>query len=214
MPKGTLSDFQLALAQAFAREGTGFFLTGGAVLAGWELAHRTTDDLDFFTTDDEAMSHGDSALRRAAHSLGATVEPLTTSPDFRRYLVRSGGASVKVDLVRDRVPQIADKAARDGIAMDSAEEIYVNKLCALVERSEVRDLVDLMLLERKGFSLERALPLAERKDGGATAATLAWLLSTLPLPEHPPGGVSRDELLAYRKSLESRLIALARPAAT
>lgn len=61
-PKGKLSAAQFALATSFFRQTCGFFLTGGAVLAGWELAHRTTDDLDLFTDADEAMAGGDAAL--------------------------------------------------------------------------------------------------------------------------------------------------------
>ncbi|MCU0695706.1 MAG: hypothetical protein MUC96_04135 [Myxococcaceae bacterium] len=84
MPRlGRLTDRQLALAQAFFRhQPTGYFLTGGAVLAGWELAHRSTDDLDLFTLQPDAMVPGEQALRRAAAELGATVTAVTTSPDF------------------------------------------------------------------------------------------------------------------------------------
>lgn len=46
------------------------------------------------------------------------------------------------------------KLERDGVITDSAAEIFVNKLCTLVERSEVRDLVDVMLLEKQGHQLE------------------------------------------------------------
>lgn len=46
--------------------------------------------------------------------------------------------------------------------------VFVNKLCTLVERSEVRDLVDVMLLERTGLRVEDALPRAQAKDGGVT----------------------------------------------
>jgi hypothetical protein len=57
---GRLSDRQLELARAFFRhQPTGYFLTGGAVLAGWELGHRTTDDLDLFTTEAAAMLAGE-----------------------------------------------------------------------------------------------------------------------------------------------------------
>lgn len=45
-----------------------------------------------------------------------------------------------------------------------------------------------------------------------TPATIAWLLHSLPLPETPPGGVSREALLAYKQDLEERLIRIARGA--
>ncbi len=77
--RGLLTPAQLALAQAFFRHTKGFFLTGGAVLAGWELAHRPTDDLDLFTDTDEAMLTGESALLAAARELGGTIETLSTN---------------------------------------------------------------------------------------------------------------------------------------
>lgn len=53
---GLLSERQLDLARAFFRQQpTGYFLTGGAVLAGWELGHRSTEDLDLFTMMPDAM---------------------------------------------------------------------------------------------------------------------------------------------------------------
>jgi hypothetical protein len=40
-----------------------------------------------------------------------------------------------------------------------------NKLCALLGRSEVRDLVDVRALEGLGLSLTEALAAGQRKDG-------------------------------------------------
>lgn len=201
----------MRLALALGRELPEFFLTGGAVLSGWILGHRSTEDLDFFTISDEAMRAGDSVMRRVAAELHASIQEISSSPDFRRYLVALEGQSLKVDLVRDRVPQVTAKVLRDGISMDSVEEIFVNKVCTLVERSEVRDLVDVMHLERLGMRVETALFLAQKKDGGVTPASLAWLLHSFPIPERIPGNVAREELIAYRNELEQRMLELARP---
>jgi hypothetical protein len=208
---GRLSERQLDLARAFFRhQPTGYFLTGGAVLAGWELAHRTTDDLDLFTTLPDVMVTGEQALRRAAAELGGSVTAVTTSPDFRRFVVQFSDESIKVDLVRDYTVQHFAKVQRDGVTTDTAGEIFVNKLCTLVERSEVRDLVDVMLLERTGLGVENELARAQAKDAGVTPATMAWLLEGLTIPATPPGGVSQQELLDYRASLRDRLLRLSR----
>ena len=209
--RGTLSELQLALATSFFRQTSGFFLTGGAVLAGWELAHRTTDDLDLFTDTDEAMALGDSALRRAVEELEGTLEGITTAPDFRRYVATVKGQSVKVDLVRDRVAQLLPKIEREGVVMDSAQEIFANKICTLVERSEIRDVVDVMMLERTGLTVEASLPLAQRKDSGVTPAVLAWLLATLIIPASVPGTAPREEVVRFVRDLEQRMLRLAPP---
>lgn len=206
-----LTPLQRELATAFGSKSPKSFLTGGAVLVGWVLRHRTTDDLDWFTDDEIAAQAAKAALDVAAADVGGEVETLMASPDFRRALVRRGVESVKVDLVFDRAPQLFPKVVRDGIRMDSVEEIFVNKICALVGRSEIRDAVDLLALERHGLRVEDYIVGASSKDGGVTPATLAWLIGTLHIPEHLPGGGDVPELKAFLAQLEGRLLAMVHP---
>ena len=56
MKTDRLTPLQRDLVRALAQRESGFFLTGGGVLVGFVLGHRTTDDLDLFTTDDAAMA--------------------------------------------------------------------------------------------------------------------------------------------------------------
>ena len=79
-------------------------------------------------------------------------------------------------------------------------------------RSEIRDLIDLMFLERAGHRIESYIVEAERKDAGVSAATLAWLLSMFRIPERLPAEIDRGELEAFRSQLEARVRLLARPA--
>jgi hypothetical protein len=208
-----LSPLQRELLESFFRRETRFFLTGGAALAGYYLGHRRTEGLGLFTTAD-ALDDGEAVLRDAARELRATVESVQTSPTFRRRLVRRGAEAVLVDLVRDEAPQSEAGKRREGdVVLDSAEEILANKLCALLARAEVRDLVDVFFLERAGFGTEGALPLAARKDGSVTAAELAWVLSTIKIRDDAriPGGVGAATLREFAGSLERRLVALAHP---
>lgn len=209
-PKGKLTQLQSDALDEIARRAPGFFLTGGAVLVGWTLAHRSTDDLDFFTNDDLAMETGDAALRGAASTLGATITAATTSPDFRRYVLSRGGEGVRVDLVRDRTEPLRPRVVRDGIQMDSIEEIFANKIAAVVGRSEPRDLVDLMALERTGLRIEDHLGDARKKDGGVTPATIAWLLASVHAPENPDGA-DQAALESFIRDLEKRMLALSSP---
>lgn len=208
---GRLTPFQDEVAHAIAAREPRLFLTGGAVLVGWLLRHRTTDDLDFFTDEDEPAAGARAVVEDAAAGIGASVRVLQTSPSFHRFAVSRGEDTVVVDVVRDRVPQLHEKAVVDAIRMDGREEIFVNKICALVSRSEVRDLVDVLELEARGLRVEDFLAAAAKKDGGVTPATLAWLLSTFPIPDAVPGARGADELRRYAKDLEVRMAALARP---
>lgn len=208
-----LNPFQRALLEAFFRRAPSFYLTGGAALAGFYLGHRRTEDLDLFTTED-ALESGERALQEAATELGASLERLQTAPDFRRRLVRRDGESLVVDLVRERVTagQRA-KVQRGTVKLDSIEEILANKLCALLSRAELRDLVDIIFLERAGLRIEDVLPDAMQKDGGLTPAQLAWVLSELRIGDDAriPGNLSAAELRAGLESLIHRLTRLAAP---
>ncbi len=210
-----LSRLQERVLLGFFRKSRSFFLTGGAALAAYHLGHRTTDDLDLFTSSAD-LDEGVSALQSVAEEMGASIQALRTSPDFRRFLLAAGAESVVVDLVRDRAPQIhVEKLNRDGVLVDPPAEILANKLCTLLSRGEVRDLVDVLFLERAGLRVEDALGPASTKDGGLTPAQLAWVLSQITLgpDSRIPAGITPDELRAFLEDLVSRLSRLAWPAA-
>lgn len=214
MTKSRLGAFQQEILEAFFELApAGFFLTGGAALVGFHLGHRTTEDLDFFTSDDQ-LDEGAAALRAAAERRGAELDSVQTSPYLRRFLLRRGEASVLVDLVRDPGPQGTQEKRQIGtIRLDSPEEILANKLGTLLQRAELRDLVDVRALELAGYSIEAALPLAMLKDAGLTPAQLAWVLSSISIGDDAPsvGGIDAVELRRYLESLTARLARLGAP---
>lgn len=93
----------------------------------------------------------------------------------------------------------------DRFYLTGAEEILANKLCALLGRAEIRDLVDVRALEGLGLSLT--------EDGGLTPAQLAWVLSQITIGEDTdlPGAVGPAELRKYLDGLVDRLARLAHP---
>lgn len=206
--RAKLTPLQQLTLRAFFAEERGFFLTGGAALAGFHLGHRATSDLDLFTLDASAFERGRHALARVAESLEATLVVRQDAPGFKRFVLTQNGDAVVVDLVLERVVQrVAKKLEIDGIIVDPPQEIVSNKLNTIVSRMEERDLVDLYCLERAGYDVESALPSAEAKDGGCTPATLAWILSEIRIPDDTklPGDVTPAELRDYVESLLLRL---------
>jgi hypothetical protein len=139
------------------------------------------------------------------------VEHVQTAPDFRRRLVRRENQSVIVDLVSDSAPQGPQPKNRfGGVRVDPPEEILANKLCALFSRAELRDPLDVLVLERAGFRSQDTIPLASRKDADLTSAQLAWVLSQVTVGDDAaiPGGVSPTELRAFLTDLIARLTSL------
>jgi hypothetical protein len=211
--RSKLGALQQKFLRAFFSKEKRFFLTGGAALAGFYLGHRETQDLDLFTLVD-AMEEGSAAVAEAARDIRAKLESLQTSPDFRRYLLTYESEAIVIDLIRERVAQIvADKPVIGIVLIDPPEEIIANKLCALLGRAEIRDLVDVRALEVAGYAVESALPAAALKDAGLTPGQLSWVLSQITLADDlaPPGGISVEELREYLEDLIARLSTLAFP---
>lgn len=213
LTKSTLNNLQNDFLEAFFKQENGFFLSGGAALVGFYFGHRETYDLDLFTLENE-IDNGFRLINVVAKELDASVESIQTSPDFRRMLVKRSEESIVVDLVREYVFQISDeKPIVNGIRIDLPEEIFANKLCALLSRSEIRDLVDVREFEKAGFSIEDALKAAAKKDSGLTPAQLAWVLNQIKLGDdiETPGNVPVPELKNYLSELIERLQRLAFP---
>ncbi len=211
--KSTLNNLQNEFLREFFSRESHFFLTGGAALVGFYFGHRQTEDLDLFTLENE-VEKGFAIARDAAKSLDATVESIQTSPDFRRLLVTRGDEAVVVDLVREYVFQLeTEKREINGIRLDSPEEILANKLCTLLSRSEIRDLIDVRELENAGFSLENAFQVATKKDTGLSPAQLAWVLNQIKFGDDAqlPIDISVDELRDYLSDLINRLKKIAFP---
>jgi hypothetical protein len=208
-----LTELQSEVLRRFFARHDDYFLTGGAALVFY-LGHRETHDRDLFT-EGQPLEGGERTLREIASELDLIIEPVRRDPAFQRFLLRrpQGTESLLVDLVRDDAPQIAEKRVAGGIRMDSAEEILVNKLCALLSRVEIRDLVDVMALQQSGIDPIAAVWTASGKDAGVTPSQLAWVLSSFPIPQGTvvPGGVAPDALRDFRDDLIRRLAATAFP---
>lgn len=176
-----LSGLQARVLAKLAGIEPSWTLTGGAALAGFHLGHRTTRDLDLFWHGRQTVSDVRREVVARLEADGLQVAELRTTPSFCALQVRDGQQSVVVDLVAEPVPRIEppEQQSIGGvlIAVDSRHEILVNKLCALLHRSEVRDLLDIAALVAAGGDLMRALKDAPRKDGGFSALTLGWSLS-------------------------------------
>lgn len=210
-----LTPLQREVLAAFFEHERRFFLTGGAALAGFYLGHRSTDDLDLFTSEKAAFETAGFALQAAADQVSGQLEIRQDAPGFRRCVVTRGDEAVVVDLVWERVPPaFPQKLERGGIRIDPIEEILVNKLGAALSRAEERDLVDLVFLERAGYRAEQGLSAALAKDGGCTPAALAWVLSQVQVPEGVvlAGGVTGSELRGFLADLIKRLRLAALPA--
>jgi len=215
-----LTDLQNRLLKILAATDPPWTLVGGGALAAVHLRHRTTRDLDLFWRGLIELGELPVDVERQLREAALSVEPIQRSATFVRLRVADHQDTVILDLVADPSAEIEP----DGISLIDGVEIrvagkhaiLVSKLCALLSRSELRDLIDVRALLDAGGDLDQALRDAPAVDGGFSPLTLAWVLESLE-PERlaEAAGVVREEavaLIAFRSGLVKRLLGLTKPA--
>lgn len=196
---------------ASLRTAAPFHLGGGAALSGVHLGHRLSDDVDLFVHSAEATRDLVRALPVIAAALGGSASIVRDGGMHVRAELTVGGRLLRADIVHEPQVDLAPAEEVEGVAVESFDDLRASKITCLLSRTEPRDLVDVLFLERSGHPPEQDLGLALRKDAGIDPAVLAWLLSRFrvePLPQMLVPFEAR-ELLAYRDALAERFRALA-----
>lgn len=214
----SLTPLQWRLIRVLAPLQPAWTLTGGAAL-GIRLGHRETRDLDLFFRERRQLGELPREAETLLAAAGLATERLQTAPAFQRLRVTDADQTCLVDLVADPVPPVTDpelvSAGQATFRVDTLHELLVNKLCAFLSRSELRDLVDVRALLAEGGDLERAARDAPRKDAGFSPLVLAWLLRDWrPVDLARSTGWSEEESAALQRfhaELLGRIAALAAP---
>ena len=185
MSAGKLTPLQVRILGALAGRSPRWTLSGGGALAGVHTQHRTTRDLDLFYQGRRALDQAPELARARLEAAGLTALVQQRAEAFCRLEVRDASEMTLVDLVADPVP-LAEPPVETDVAgariwVDTPHQILVNKVCALLSRSELRDLEDLQALEAAGLDIPRALADAPTQDSGFSPLTFAWVLRQLPI---------------------------------
>ncbi|HET9623219.1 MAG TPA: nucleotidyl transferase AbiEii/AbiGii toxin family protein [Kofleriaceae bacterium] len=219
MALGKLSELQQRILVVLSHLRPSWTLTGGAALAGFHTKHRETRDLDLFFHHQQALGSLVSEATQALQAAGLAVAPVRTTAMFAQLDVRRDGESTVIDLVADPTPiaEPAQPVVIEGatILVETPHQLLVNKLCALLSRSEVRDLVDIQVLVDAGADLARALHDCPGQDAGFSPIAFAWGAQNLPLRRIAAAqGWPEAEIAAleqFRQVLVERVMAAARP---
>ena len=138
----------------------GFVLYGGTAIA-LRLGHRVSVDFDFFT--DQKLDHSrlerEVPFLRAAHILHETPDILTVMaggvslPEPRVKVSFFGGIDfgrvAEPDITSDSVAQVA-----------SLSDLMATKLKVMLQRTELKDYLDIAALLRAGINLDYGLSAA------------------------------------------------------
>jgi hypothetical protein len=216
---GKLSALQEDTLEALAGVRPAWTLTGGGALAGFHTKHRDTRDLDLFFRGEQSLGTIPAEIVRILQAAGFTAVPLRTSHMFAQLDVRRGGDAIVLDLVADPTP-LAEPPAPTAIGattilVETPHQLLVNKLCALLSRSELRDLVDVRALLGAGGDLLRALLDCPKQDAGFSPLTFGWAVRGLPIARLAGAlGWSQDDISAldaFKDELVDRVVQAAHP---
>jgi Nucleotidyl transferase AbiEii toxin, Type IV TA system len=200
---------------SFFKTDRNFFLTGGSALGVFYLQHRFSQDLDLFTMHPVQWHLIENEARAIAESINALCESLVSTPLFHRYKLTRNDESEIIDFVVEKVPQLnEDKCHFGDIVVDTLAEIGVNKMCMLISRSELKDVIDLYFLEQAGFRIEDHVDDAKRKEGGFDPAVISHMLSMMEMDSIPfylKKPLEINELKLFVEDLRKRMAEIAWP---
>ena len=174
-----LYPFQDEVLAMAARVETGFYLTGGTALGRVHLRHRYSEDLDLFVNDDDRFqAWADRLLEAWRAEAGWQLTVQRRDPRFVRASLSRADVPLKIEFVNDVRGRVGTPARHTGFGLvDTMENILANKLTALLDREEPKDLADVWgLCRRGGLGLRDALVGASSKAAGVFAADVARAL--------------------------------------
>jgi hypothetical protein len=177
-----LYPFQNRVLQVIRSIDTGFYLTGGTAASRGYLNHRFSDDLDFFINDDDRFTLWvERIIQALSHRAGWQCTVLLKEERFARVSLVEDNVLLKLEWVNDVPARVGDPIDHPILGwLDTGENILANKVTALLDREEPKDIADIW-----GFccimrlSLQDALKNADSKAAGVFPADLARLLCSV-----------------------------------
>lgn len=155
---------------------TGFYLSGGTAASRGYLNHRFSDDLDLFTNDQvDFPLWADRVIDTLRTHPTGTLTIQLRERRFVRCVLDAGSVALKIEMVDD-VPSRVGTPREHAVLgrLDSAENILANKLTALVDRREPKDLADVWgFCCTMDLAIEAALEGAQGKAVGLFAPDVA-----------------------------------------
>lgn len=153
------------------------YVAGGTVIQRDAASLRYSADIDFFHDTDLAVTTAFQSDRATLLEHDYAFDVLISQPSFYRATISRGQNQLKLDWVRDT-------AFRFFPVMDDPEfgyrlhdvDLAINKSLALANRSEVRDVLDIIELDSKVLSLAGCVWAACGKDPGFTPELMLDLI--------------------------------------
>lgn len=126
-----------------------FYLTGGTALAACYLNHRLSEDIDLFSEAPFDESLIIASMKKITKQLAAKSTLTKIHGRLRYDLALPNNELLKIDFVFYDFKHIESTNQLGTLVVDSIEDIAVNKLLAISQRTASKDYVDLYFILKK-----------------------------------------------------------------
>ena len=142
-----------------------FYLSGGTALAEFYLHHRFSEDLDFFSPDEDIPESAvEKFVSQVADKINVKKVEYRQLKERRLFFLIMPHSELKVEFTYFPYAQLEPAGNHHGIALDSLDDIAANKLKALIGRTESKDFVDVhSLIDSGKYTLNRLRELTQKK---------------------------------------------------
>ncbi len=162
-----LNNLQKAVIEELAASGLRdhFYWTGGTLLSEKYLHHRGSQDIDFFS--DKPFRYEDIApmiknLKKRLNFSGVEEKKIFDRWEFFLH----NHEEVRVEFVHYDFPALGKREIWEGVYTDSLDDISANKVMALLDRDEPKDVFDIyFLIKKAAYAPRKLLMLAKKKFG-------------------------------------------------
>lgn len=171
-----LTPLQIEVLKIFGvlEEADYFYLSGGTALSAFYLRHRLSEDLDFFTNEEELVGIMGDRLKLNLEGKQFAIETKRKFKSFYEMVVTREFEGVKIHLGHESPFRFETPQRKEyGVKIDTLIDIATNKLLTLWGRFEPRDFVDIYFLVKEKYSLEELIKKAKEKDRGLEEYFLA-----------------------------------------
>lgn len=138
------------------------------------LQHRRSQDIDLFS--DVSFSHEEIIGFVNDLKKHLKLEVIEEKKIYERweFFLHNGG-EMRLEFVHYDHPSLKPRKEWSGISVDSLDDIAANKLMAMFDRNEPKDVFDIyFLLTKVGYSPQRLLELVAKKFGVHLDESSIW----------------------------------------
>jgi hypothetical protein len=150
-------------------------------------------------------------VRGRLTAAGLEVTTIQSGSSVLRLLVAAGPLTCTLTLAAEPEPPLACpwRATLKGLSfeVESPHQIFVDRLCALLDRPDPRDLADVQRLMKSGeVHLEKALVDSPRKLRGFSPLWLAWILRNFRIAEPGFDAGEAERLTSFKERLVLQIV--------